>query len=118
MDILKPFIGLLLKNFWLWFVSQFGTKTCEMGTKVNPFGCKGLKSDSDLPKKCFLLQWKPFKNNGKCFLVHVKSSFGKFLSWRFGYVEKRLDKKAKVNNMEIYVVTNWTTNNCSTYIAQ
>ena len=33
----------------------------------------------------------------------------KFLSWLFGYVEKRLDKKVKVN-FKIYDVTDWTTN--------
>ena len=40
-----------------------------------------------------------------------------FLSWLFGYVEKRLDKKAKVK-FKIYDVTGWTTNNCNTHIAQ
>ena len=35
-----------------------------------------LKSDSHLPKKLFCLaQWKPFKNNEKCFLLHLKSPF-------------------------------------------
>ena len=35
-----------------------------------------LKSDSHPPKNCFyLLQWKPFKNNAKYFLFHVKCSF-------------------------------------------
>ena len=33
-----------------------------------------------------------------------------FVSWLFGYVEKRLNKKAKVN-LKIYDVTDWTTNN-------
>ena len=41
----------------------------------------------------------------------------KFLSWLSGYVEKRLDKKAMVN-FKIYDVTDWTTNNRKTYIAQ
>ena len=40
-----------------------------------------------------------------------------FLSWSFGYVEKRLDKEAKVN-FKIYDVTAWTTNNCNTLIDQ
>ena len=35
----------------------------------------------------------------------------------FGNVEKRLDKKAKVN-FKIYDITDWTTNNCNTHIAQ
>ena len=34
------------------------------------------KSYSPLPKKLFyLLQWKPFKSDAKCFLFHLKSSF-------------------------------------------
>ena len=41
----------------------------------------------------------------------------KFLSYLLGYVEKRLDTKAKVN-FKIYDVTNWTANNYSKYIAQ
>ena len=35
-----------------------------------------LKSDSHLPKKlCYLLNWKPFKNDEKSFLFHLKSFF-------------------------------------------
>ena len=40
-----------------------------------------------------------------------------FLSWLFGYVEKRLDKKFKVNS-KIYDVTDWTANNYSLQIVQ
>ena len=40
-----------------------------------------------------------------------------FLSSLFGYVEKRLDKKDVVN-FEIYDATDWTTNNCITYITR
>ena len=38
---------------------------------------KWLKSDSRLSKKnlFYLLQWLPFKNDEKCFLFHVKTSF-------------------------------------------
>ena len=39
-----------------------------------------------------------------------------FLSWVFGYVEKWVDKKVK-DNFKIYV-TDWTTNNYTTRIAQ
>ena len=46
----------------------------------------GLKSD------IIFGNWKPFKNDEKCFLFHLKSSFSsqvfKFFSWRFGHVEK------------------------------
>ena len=35
-----------------------------------------LKSDSHLPKNlCYLFDLKPFKNDEKCFLLHLKKSF-------------------------------------------
>ena len=40
-----------------------------------------------------------------------------FTSWLFGYVEKRLDKKAMVN-FKVDDVTDWTTNDHNTHIAQ
>ena len=39
----------------------------------------------------------------------------KFLSWLFGYLEKRLDKKAMVS-FSIYHVTDWTTNNYNKHV--
>ena len=41
----------------------------------------------------------------------------KFLSWLFGHVAKRLDKKDKVN-FKFYDVMAWLTNNCNTHIAE
>ena len=40
-----------------------------------------------------------------------------FLSWLFSYEQKRFDKKVKVNS-KIYDITDWTTNNYNTHIAQ
>ena len=40
-----------------------------------------------------------------------------FLSSLFRYIEKRIDKKAK-HNLKIHDVTDNTTNNYNTYIAQ
>ena len=35
-----------------------------------------LSSDSQLLKKlCYFLHWNPFKNDEKCFIFHLKSSF-------------------------------------------
>ena len=63
----------------------------------------------------------PLKMMKNAFCFTLKALFVleifKFLSWLFGYVEKRLDKKAMVNS-KVYDVTDWTTNNCNTYIAQ
>ena len=41
----------------------------------------------------------------------------KFLSWLFGHVAKRLDKKDKVD-FKFYDFTAWLTNNCTARIAQ
>ena len=38
-----------------------------------------------------------------------------FLTWLFGYVEKRFDKKAMFN-FKISDATDWTTNNYNTHI--
>ena len=38
-----------------------------------------------------------------------------FLSWLFGYVEKRLDEETKVT-FKIYDATGWTTNNYNIYV--
>ena len=55
------------------------------------------------------------------FLFHVKALFVleifTFLSQLFGYVEKRLDKKAMVD-FKISDAIDWTTNNYNTHIAQ
>ena len=40
-----------------------------------------------------------------------------YLHWLFGYAEKRLDKKFKVNS-KIYDATSRKTNNFNTHIAQ
>ena len=57
---------------------------------------KSLKSDSHHQKTLlYLSQWKPFKNDKKCFLFQIKNSpcsqVFKFLCWLFGHVKKRLD---------------------------
>ena len=45
--------------------------------------------------------WKPFKNDEKCFSFYFESSFyfwdNYILSWLFVYVEKRLNNKAMAN---------------------
>ena len=68
---------------------------------------------SNLGSETISQNWKPSKINEKSFLFHVKSS----LFWLFGYVEKWLHKKAKVN-FRIYDFTDWTINNNYTPIAQ
>ena len=62
----------------------------------------------------------PCKNDGKCFLFHLKSAFCsqdiQMFVLTFGHVEKRFDYQNKVN-FKIYDVTDWTTNDCNTHIA-
>ena len=58
-----------------------------------------LNSDAHLPKKFF-----------NCFFISCKRSFCSwdiFMSWLFGYVEKRFDQKVKVN-IKIRDVIDWT----------
>ena len=71
-----------------------------------------LQSDSRHQKTwLYLLQWKPFKNDEKCLLIHLKKSpCSQDLRWLFGYVKKV--------NSKIYDVTIWLTNSCITHIAQ
>ena len=59
------------------------------------------------------------ENDKKCFYFMLKALFVlevfTFLSWLFGYAEKRLDKKAMVN-LKIFDVKDWAINNRNTYI--
>ena len=60
-------------------------------------------------------------NDEKNFLFHVKSFFRSWdicmFSWLFGFLEKPLDKKVKVN-FKIYDVLDWTANIYNTHITQ
>ena len=69
-----------------------------------------LESDSYLPKKLFyLLHWKPFKNDEKCFLFHLKSSFClkifTFLFWVFDHVEKT--DWSEIKSREVKATRQW-----------
>ena len=69
----------------------------------------------------FLSTESPLKMMKNAFYFTSKALFilkiFKFLSWLFGHVAKRLDKKVKVV-FKFYDVTAWLTNNRTTYIAQ
>ena len=69
----------------------------------------------------FLAAEGPLKMMKNVFYFTSKALFVlkifKFLSWPFGHVAKRLDKKDKVN-FKFYDITAWLTNNCNTHIAQ
>ena len=69
----------------------------------------------------FLTTESPSKMMKNAFNFMLKALFVldicTFLSGLFGYVEKRLDEKVKVNS-KIYDITYWTTNNYNTNIAQ
>ena len=75
-----------------------------------------------LQKACYyLLQWKPFKMMKNSFYFMLKALFVleifPFFSWLFGDLEKRLDRKSKVNFKVHDDVTDWATNNYNTNIA-
>ena len=69
----------------------------------------------------FLATESPLKRMKNAFYFTSKAIFVlkifKFLSWYFGHVAKRLDKKDKVN-FKFYYVTAWLTSNCHTHIVQ
>ena len=73
---------------------------------------RSLKDHPTIGSETISDNWTFFKNHGKCFLFILKALFVleifRFLSWLFGYVEKGLDKKAKVS-FNIYDVTDWKT---------
>ena len=54
-------------------------KALKMSSKILPYVLYPtfeVKVGLSIPNKMFyLLQWKPFKNDHKCFLFHLKSSF-------------------------------------------
>ena len=64
-----------------------------------------LKSDSHLPKKYYLLQLQPFKNDENAFYFILKAIFVlkifRFLSWLLGHVEKTawLERKGYFRNL-------------------
>ena len=61
---------------------------------------------------------KPFENDEKLILFHVKSCFRSQDIYSFpGYVDKRLYKNAMVN-LKIYNITDWTTSNCNKHFTQ
>ena len=69
----------------------------------------------------FLAAESPLKMMKNAFYFTSKALFVlkifKFLSWLFGRIAKRLDKKFKVN-FKFYDVTAWLTKNCNTHIAK
>ena len=69
----------------------------------------------------FLATERPLKMTKNAFYFTSKALFVlkifKFLSWLFGHVGKRLDKKDKVS-FKFYDATAWLTNNRNTHIAQ
>ena len=67
----------------------------------------------------FLTIESPLKTMKNAFYFMLKALFVlkifTFLPLLFGYVEKQLDKKARVN-FKIYDVTDWTTNNYNIHL--
>ena len=72
-------------------------------------------------KKIASFDWKSLKMMKNAFYFILKDlsvqEIFKFLSWLFGYVEKRPDKKTQVN-FKMHDVVGWTTNKNNTYILQ
>ena len=63
------------RDAFLWNLQTFKNNYCEDHLWMSTSKLH-LKSDSHFQKKlCYLLDWKPVKNDEKCFLFHLKSSF-------------------------------------------
>ena len=82
--------------------------TCLAVTSLD----SGLKKGGNYYLKVFLKDCKYINSKALFFLKILK-----FLSWLFGHVAERPDKKDKVN-FKFYDVTTWLTNNRNTHIAQ
>ena len=79
----------------------------------------GLSPSKKVVFICFNERLWKIMNNALYFILKalfVLEIF-QYLFWLFGYVGKRLDKKAKVNS-KICDVTNWITNNYKKHIAR
>ena len=67
----------------------------------------------------YLLQWKPYKNNEKYFLFHLKSSFGSqdikifFLTF---WSCSRNDLIRKIRLISKFLLSQWLTNNFNTHL--
>ena len=89
----------------------------DINSLSSPISFKG----SLLGLRQFLSSESPLKTMKNVFYFMLKALFVleifSFLSWLFGYVEKRLDKKFKTNS-KIYNITNSATNNYNTHIAR
>ena len=71
-DKSRNFISRLLQIF----LEDANKKRCTLTTvivsyDIKPIKLSRLRSDPHLPKKIFLLERKPFKDDRKCFLFHL-----------------------------------------------
>ena len=101
----------LLSYGFLIFILKFFEFFTDILTEVKGLlsGLRYLSIYSPLAmiKNVFYLMFKAL------FVVKVFT----FLSWLFGYIGKRLDKKTMIN-FKIYELTDWTGNNYNTHISQ
>ena len=66
----------VLKNFVKFTEKHLGMTASELLENQWEFRKQWFKVGLSPSKKIFyLLQWKPFNNDEKCFLFHLKSSF-------------------------------------------
>ena len=105
------------KSCWIRIFASISYKTNTM----HKISSKKVYKRRTLKSGTIFGSWKPFKNDEKWFLFHLKSSFLsqdiQFFVLTFGYVEKQFDQKDRVN-FKIYDVTNWLTKNCNTHTGQ
>ena len=113
-ESISTFPGPSLQNFRIWNTNLF----CLTGWGGTGWMCfKGALSGL----RQYLSTESPLEMMKNAFYFTSKALFAlkifKFLSWLFGHVSKRLNKKDKLN-LKFYDVTAWSTNNCNTHIPQ
>ena len=108
-------------------VSRFCCQNCMLNIclyheiALSIFPCKLCLKGALSGLRQFLAAESPLKMMKNAFYFTSKALFVlkifKFLSWLFGHVAKRLDKKDNVH-FKFYDVTTWLTNNRDTHMAR
>ena len=103
--------------YWFWIL-QIIAFLADKGYLVKPLSNHERRT---LGAETIFGNWKSFKNDKKCFLFHLKSSFRSQDIWVFALTFWSCIEKTWLKtliNFKFYDVTAWLTSNCNTHIAQ
>ena len=115
-SLMKTLTHLVLQMNLPLVIERYG----HMGNSFIELNAVKVKGALSGLRQC-LATASPLKTMKNAFYFTLKVFFAvkifTFLTWLFGYVEKRFDQKDKAN-VKVFDVTNWLTNNCNTDITQ